>query len=100
MEKENSKLRSELDFWKNKHIIKTTSNDDNIAPIENTLQIHNESEEEIQIGQEYKEKKIKGVIYMVNGCDVYAQQPDGTIGEHVAILQTLENGKTKIKWNI
>jgi cysteinyl-tRNA synthetase len=111
MEKENSKLRSELDFWKNRHMVKTTNDElktntnieNNINVSETTFQTLEECDEEIKDikdSKEYKEKKIKGIIYMINGIDVYTQQADGTIGEHVAILQTLENGKSKIKWNV
>jgi chromosome segregation ATPase len=110
MEKENSKLRSQLDFWKNRHVVKTTNhelkpnpNTENNITVSETIQNSEECEEEIKEvkdTKEYKEKKIKGIIYMINGVNVYTQQADGTIGEHVAILQTVENGKSKIKWKI
>lgn len=97
MEKENARLKSELETFKNKiipiqeaTISETTSHN---------LELTNQEEEYTNQDEVY-EKKIKGKIYFVSKSDnmtVFEKNNDGTIGNEVGYLEK-QGDKFKMVW--
>lgn len=110
IEKENAKLRQELEFSRKKlqEYEAKKGDDENEQPksvivpekqvVDEVPPLEDENdEEEIEV----QEKKIKGVVYFVNtkdGKTVYQKNEDGTIGDVVGMLEK-HGTKTKIIWN-
>lgn len=137
MEKENAKLRADLEFWMRRNVKadqhiellhnQAYNNDLKASEppiVEGTTFHHVQTPEPIpepvseppipepesipepipeltmhNTEDVYVEKKIKGVVYLVKDNEVYEKNSEGSIpGKHVATLQLLNTGKTKIKW--
>lgn len=98
LEKENSKLRTELETMKT--IVKTQST----APSEHSVKYDTEITNELEDAEiEVFEKKIKGNIYYISCQDnstIYTKNDDGTIGPILGHLEKDKTSqKTKVKWN-
>jgi uncharacterized coiled-coil protein SlyX len=91
MEKENARLRSELEQMSLR--LKTNST---ITPPSTSI-----SNEEPAVNQDLYEKKIKGTVYKVSHVDnvIYAQDNDGNVGQRVGVLTKTQDGKTKVSWD-
>jgi chromosome segregation ATPase len=104
IEKENAKLRQEIDVLKKRfQEYETKKGEEVVVPVtENENENADEGEEEEEEMEiEVQEKKIKGVVYFVDSKDgktVYKRNEDGTVGDVVGMLEK-HGTKTKIIWN-
>lgn len=115
MEKENSKLRAEVEFFKsklekNKVIIGTQVSEPTIleipvhveeAPVQTISQeapVILEKQVEEAIEEEFYEKTIKGVVYYISEKTslIYKKNDDEEIGDNVGRLEKIIDNKTKV----
>lgn len=92
MEKENARLKSELETFKNKII--PTQEATISETISHSLELTNQDQDEVY------EKKIKGKVYFVSKSDnmtVFEKNNDGTIGNDVGYLEK-QGEKFKMVW--
>ena len=103
MEKENAKLRAEIEFL-NKRIMNKSLK----AAINVIEEVRNDSQQElikevpIQEEEEtFYEKKIKGIVYYISEKTslIYKKNDDEEVGDKVGRLEKTTDKKTKIIWD-
>lgn len=87
MEKENNRLKMQIQNLQAKLAITNNSQEDNGVKI-------------ASIPQGYREKNIKGCMYYISNStgEIYIRNDDNSLGELKGVLEDIDNNKKKARW--